>query len=92
MTWVRFAGLALVPLLLAAYAVPAAAEDISGTIGVTKVIVEDSQLVANVTCTTLTTPCIQFGSPNIALRLWWELLRWSSSWTGAQTNWMRAYL
>ena len=48
---------------------PAAAEDISGTIAVTKVIVEDSQLVADVTCTTMTTPCIQFGAPNIALRL-----------------------
>jgi len=69
MTWVRFAGLVWVPLLLAAYADPATAEDIGGTIGVTKVIVEDSQLVADVTCTTLTTPCIQFGAPNIALRL-----------------------
>ena len=35
----------------------------------TKVIVEDSQLVGNVTCTMTTTPCIQFGAPNIALRL-----------------------
>ena len=48
MTCVRFARLAFVPLFLAAYAAPAAAEDISGTIGVTKVIVEDSQLVGDV--------------------------------------------
>jgi hypothetical protein len=69
MTCVRFARLAFVAVLLAAYAAPAAAEDISGTIGVTKVIVDDSQLVGDVTCTMTTTPCIQFGAPNIALRL-----------------------
>ena len=48
---------------------PAAAEDISGVITVTRVIVENSQLVGDVTCTMTTTPCIQFGAPNIALRL-----------------------
>jgi parallel beta-helix repeat protein len=69
MTCVRFARLAFVAVLLAAYAALAAAEDISGTIGVTKVIVDDSQLVGDVTCTMTTTPCIQFGAPNIALRL-----------------------
>jgi parallel beta-helix repeat protein len=69
MTCVRFARPAFVAILLAAYAAPAAAEDISGTIGVTKVIVEDSRLVGDVTCTMTTTPCIQFGSSNIALRL-----------------------
>ena len=43
--------------------------DISGTISATRIIVDDSQLVGNVTCTTTTSPCIQFGAPNIALRL-----------------------
>jgi hypothetical protein len=47
----------------------AAAEDISGPISATKIIVEDSQLVGNVTCAVTATPCIQFGAPNIALRL-----------------------
>jgi hypothetical protein len=47
----------------------AAAEDISGPISATKIIVEDSQLVGNVTCAMTATPCIQFGAPNIALRL-----------------------
>ena len=69
MRCVRFGSLAIVPLLVAAYAAPASAEDISGIIAVTKVIVEDSQLVGNVTCTMTTTQCIQFGAPNIALRL-----------------------
>ena len=69
MRCVRFAGLAFVLLFVAAYAAPVSAEDISGTIAVTKVIVEDSQLVGNVTCTMTTTQCIQFGAPNIALRL-----------------------
>ena len=66
---VHFAWLAFAPLLLVGYAAPAAAEDISGTIAVTKVIIEDSRLVGDVTCTMTTTPCIQFGAPNITLRL-----------------------
>lgn len=61
------ACLALVPLL--ATSTPAAAEDIGGVISTTKVILEDSRLVDNVTCTTTTTPCIQFGAPNVSLRL-----------------------
>ncbi len=69
MRCVRFAPLAFVASLLAGYAAPAAGEDISGSIGLTKVIVEDSQLVGNVTCTMTTTPCIQLGAPNIVLRL-----------------------
>ena len=56
-------------LFLAACAAPVAAEDISGTLTVTKIIVDDSRLVGDVTCTMTTTPCIQFGAPNIALRL-----------------------
>jgi parallel beta-helix repeat protein len=69
MTRAHFAWLAFIPLFLIAHATIATAEDISGTIAVTKVIVEDSQLVGNVTCTMTTTPCIQFGAPNITLRL-----------------------
>ena len=69
MRCVRFASLAFVPLFIAAHAALASAEDINGTINVTKVIVEDSQLVGAVTCTMTTTPCVQFGAPNIALRL-----------------------
>ncbi len=65
----RFAWLLLVPFCLAATPTAAKAEDISGTISATRIIVEDSQLVGNVTCTTTTSPCIQFGAPNIALRL-----------------------
>jgi parallel beta-helix repeat protein len=68
MKHVRFAWLACVPLWLA-HPAAANAEDISGTITTTRIIVEDSQLVGNVTCTTTTAPCIQFGAPNIALRL-----------------------
>ena len=56
-------------LCLAACAATAAAEDISGILNVTKVIVDDSRLVGDVTCTMTTTPCIQFGAPHITLRL-----------------------
>ena len=45
------------------------AEDISGTLTVTKVIFEDSRLVEDVTCTMTDSPCIDFGAPNIKLRL-----------------------
>ena len=70
MARVRLAGLfVFLPVVLAMFAAPAAAEDISGSISTTKVIVEDSRLVGNVTCTMTTIPCIQFGAPNIALRL-----------------------
>jgi len=68
MRYLRLAMFAFAPLL-AAWAAPASAEDISGTITTTRVIVEDSQLVGDVTCTMTTGPCIQFGAPNIALRL-----------------------
>jgi hypothetical protein len=69
MRYTRFAWLPLVPFCLAANSTAARAEDISGTISATRIIVEDSQLVGHVTCTTTTSPCIQFGAPNIALRL-----------------------
>jgi len=56
-------------LILFGCAAFAKAEDISGTITATKIIIEDSRLVGDVTCATTTGPCIQFGAPNIALRL-----------------------
>ncbi len=69
MTYRTLAWRAVISLLLTAYTAPVAAEDISGVISVTKVIVEDSRLVGDVTCTMTTTPCIQLAAPNIALRL-----------------------
>jgi parallel beta-helix repeat protein len=65
----QFACLPFTLLFLTAFMPVARGEDISGTIAVTKVLVEDSQFVGNVTCTTTTAPCIQFGAPNITLRL-----------------------
>ena len=65
----RRVGLLVFAPVLAAFAASAAAEDISGTIATTRTILEDSQLVGDVTCTMTTTPCIQFGAPNITLRL-----------------------
>jgi len=61
--------LALIPLISMVHATIARAEDISGTLTVTKLIIEDSQLTGNVTCTMTTAPCIQFGAANITLRL-----------------------
>src|SRR5262249_26343325 len=45
------------------------ATDISGTISSTLTIIDDSQLVGNVTCTVVHAPCIKFGADNITLRL-----------------------
>ncbi len=47
----------------------AQATDISGTISSTLTIFEDSRLVGNVTCTVVAAPCIQFGAPDIELKL-----------------------
>jgi parallel beta-helix repeat protein len=69
MTRAGLVRLAIVALTAAGSPAAAAAEDIQGTLTVTKVIFEDSQLVDHVTCTMTTAPCIQFGAPNIALRL-----------------------
>ena len=69
MTSVRFASIAFVLMSVLACAEVAKAEDISGALGTTKVIAENSQLVGDVTCTMTTAPCIQFGAPNIVLRL-----------------------
>jgi hypothetical protein len=47
----------------------ACAEDISGTIAITRTIFNDSQLVGNVSCTMTDGPCILFGAPGIKLSL-----------------------
>jgi hypothetical protein len=47
----------------------ARAADISGTIAATVTILEDSQLVGNVTCTVTGAPCIAFGAPGRTLDL-----------------------
>lgn len=47
----------------------AEADDLSGTISVTKTIFEDSQLVGDVTCTMTDSPCIDFGASHIKLWL-----------------------
>lgn len=48
---------------------PTPAEEISGTIGSTRIIMEDSELVGDVTCDVTGAPCITFGVPGITLRL-----------------------
>jgi parallel beta-helix repeat protein len=62
-------SLAAVSVTLFAVARTAGAEEISGTISLTKIIFEDSSLVGNVTCTMTDSPCIDFGAPAITLRL-----------------------
>ena len=64
-----FGVVASVACVLTAYPSSAWAEDISGTISVTKVVVEDSQLVGDVTCTMTAAPCLQLGAPNVTLHL-----------------------
>ena len=45
------------------------AEDISGTIGATRIITDDSRLVGDVTCTVIDNPCIVVGASGIKLSL-----------------------
>jgi hypothetical protein len=48
---------------------PAQATDISGTISTTLTIMDDSELVGDVTCMVAGAPCIKLGAPDIKLRL-----------------------
>jgi parallel beta-helix repeat protein len=66
---VVFTLLVGLPLGLFVSAGMARAEDISGPIAATKTILEDSQLVGDVTCTMTLSPCIEFGASHIKLRL-----------------------
>ena len=59
----------LLGLVICAGSTQAAAKKISGTISTTLTLTEDSKLVGDVTCTVVGGPCIQFGAPNIKLRL-----------------------
>jgi parallel beta-helix repeat protein len=59
----------LIPLLLFGGTAHAAAEDISGTISTTRFISEDSRLVGDVRCETITEPCIDLAASHITLRL-----------------------
>ena len=52
-----------------AFATPAEAIQISGTISSTLTITDNSELVGDVTCTVAGAPCITFGAPGIKLRL-----------------------
>jgi hypothetical protein len=65
----------LKPICLAAFlalfacAVTANATDISGTIGTTLTIMDNSRLVGDVTCTVTGAPCIAFGVSGLTLDL-----------------------
>lgn len=64
----RFIPLVFVAFLIV-FARGGLAEDITGTISVTKTIFNDSQLVGNVSCTMTDGPCILFGASGIKLSL-----------------------
>ncbi|MBI4474411.1 MAG: right-handed parallel beta-helix repeat-containing protein [Acidobacteria bacterium] len=66
---VAFTRLAIFFLVLFASAGMAEAEDIGGTISVTKTLFQDSRLVGNVTCTMTDSACIVFGASGIKLSL-----------------------
>jgi len=46
-----------------------AEETVSGTISATRVITQNARLTGDVTCMVNGAPCIQFGAPNLILRL-----------------------
>jgi hypothetical protein len=58
-------------LSLAAALIPSSsrADQVSGTLTRTYVIVEDTDLVGNVTCDIINAPCFSFGASNVELRL-----------------------
>jgi hypothetical protein len=61
---------AVAAVALAAAPAALAADRISGTISRTYMLVEDTDLVGDVTCAVAdATPCFSFGAPNIELRL-----------------------
>jgi hypothetical protein len=63
---------AIINLLLALLGISggaAHARDIGGSISTTLTIVENSQLVDDVTCTVTGAPCIVIGAPNVTLNL-----------------------
>jgi hypothetical protein len=62
----RFLGVASILIFVAGVS---HATNIRGTISSTLTLFEDSQLVGNVTCTVVGTPCIKFGAPRIELEL-----------------------
>lgn len=61
--------LALFTVSLVVFAGSARAEKISGAISATRTIIEDSDLVGDVTCTVSGAPCIVINAPDIVLRL-----------------------
>jgi hypothetical protein len=63
------ARLAAPVFLLLVCATTAQGMDISGTISTTLTLMDDSELVGDVTCTVADAPCIQLGAPGITLRL-----------------------
>jgi hypothetical protein len=65
----RIALVALVFSALLLIAGRTSATEISGTISSTLTIMDDSELVGDVTCMVAGAPCISFGSPGIKLRL-----------------------
>src|ERR1700682_1990816 len=65
----RIALVALVFSALLLFAGRVSATEISGTISSTLTIMDDSELVGDVTCMVAGAPCISFGSPGIKLRL-----------------------
>jgi hypothetical protein len=56
-------------MVLLACGATACASDISGTIGTTLTVTDNSRLVGNVTCTVTGAPCIVIGAPGITLDL-----------------------
>ena len=67
-----FNRIALVALVFSALLLCAGrtqATEISGTYSTTLTIIDDSELVGDVTCMVVAGPCIQFGASGIKLRL-----------------------
>src|SRR5579863_2626382 len=67
--WKMAARFAFYPVGLLVCAGGAHAADISGTIGTTLTIMDNSRLVGDVTCTVTGAPCIAFGASGLTLDL-----------------------
>ena len=62
-------GLVLAGLVIGLFPSSAWADRVSGTLSTTYVIVEDTDLIGDITCTMTGSPCFSFGAPGVELRL-----------------------
>jgi hypothetical protein len=67
--WVRPGAVVVLVAAVSVAAVSTSNDQVSGLITRTYVLVEDTELIGNVTCDVTGAPCFAFGAPGVELRL-----------------------